>query len=70
MKGIIDRFEGDYAVIEVDGITRDVKRSEVDPEAAVNDAVILTDGIWKPDPAETEKRSGEIKDLVDQLWED
>ena len=70
MKGIIDRFEDGYAVIEVDGIMRDVRRSEVDPKASVNDVVILADGIWKPDHRETEKRTKEIKNLMDQLWED
>lgn len=39
MKGIFDRFEGDYAVIEIDGQTHDVSNSIVDAFIKVGDVV-------------------------------
>lgn len=56
MKGIVDRFEGEYAVIEVDGKTRDVKRKLIADSVRVSDVVILNNGIWERDSDETDKR--------------
>lgn len=70
MEGIVDRFEGDVVVIEIDGKTTDVARDQVDPQVREGDVVILTDGIWKTDPAATEERSRKIQKLMEQLWED
>lgn len=69
-KGIIDRFEGDLVVIEVDGLTRDIAKTEVDPEVKVGDVVHLVDGKWQSDPHESKKRSEKIKKLMDGVWED
>ena len=30
MKGIVDRFEGDFVVIEIEGNTKDVPKKQVD----------------------------------------
>jgi len=70
MKGIVDRFEGDYAVIEVDGKTRDVKRKLIEDSVRVSDVVILKNGVWHRDSDETAKRKKEIKKLMDSVWED
>lgn len=70
MKGIIDRFEGEYAVIEVDGETRDVKRNLIADSVRVSDIVILKNGKWERDSDETLKRKKEVKKLMDSVWED
>lgn len=70
MKGIVDRFEVEYVVIEVDGRTQDVPRSEVDPNVKDGDVVVLVEGVWKADLEETEKRSGQIRKLMDSVWGD
>lgn len=70
IKGIIDRFEGDIAVVEVDGVTRDFRKSIFPKNAEPGDfvkikgekVIILKD--------ETEKRRKEIEELMDELWED
>jgi len=70
-KGIVDRFENEYAVIEMDsGKTVDVPRNQVSPEVKEGDAVELHAGIWQPNQAETEKRRETIKRLESELWED
>ncbi|WIV21209.1 DUF3006 domain-containing protein [Paenibacillus polygoni] len=70
MKGIVDRFEGDYAVIEIDGQTHDVSKSIIDASVKVGDVVTLVEGVWKPNPTETKQREKQIKMLMDDVWED
>lgn len=70
MKGIVDRFEGDYAVIEIDGKTHDVSKSIVDVSVKVGDVVTLVEGVWKSSHTETEQREKQIKKLMDDVWED
>ena len=65
MKVIIDRFEGDYAVVELPDMTMvDMPRSLI-PEGA-KEGYVLVIGI---DPDETDKRKERIKKLMDDLWE-
>ena len=70
MKGIVDRFEGDFVVIEMEGNMKDVPKKQVDSSVKVNDVVELVDGKWVVKGEETEKRKKEIKALMDSVWED
>lgn len=70
MKGIVDRIEGEYVVIEVDGQTQDVKKNNVSPTAKAGDVVVLVAGIWTINKMETEQREQHIKKLMDSVWED
>lgn len=40
-KGIIDRFEGEYAVIEIDGKTEDILKPELPAEVKAGDSLIF-----------------------------
>jgi Protein of unknown function (DUF3006). len=54
-EGIVDRFEGDFAVIEIGGKMVDVARSLVDEDVMVNDVVIWKGGKWIRDEEKTKK---------------
>jgi hypothetical protein len=69
-KGIIDRFEGEYAVIEFDGKTEDVLKSVLPPEIKVGDTLIFEDGKVIIDSKATASRKKEIDNLMDELFED
>ena len=70
MKGIIDRFEGDYAVVEFDGKEmKDIPRCELTPEAKEGDVIILLKGKYQVDKEETQRRKAEIAKLTENLWE-
>lgn len=70
-KGIVDRFEGEYAVIEFDeGKTEDISRDLISANVAPGDVVELHDGIWKTSTSETEKRRKIIQELESELFED
>jgi len=70
MKGIVERFEGEFAVIEIEGKTHDVLRSLIPAEVSQGDVVELQNGIWIKNIAETEQRSKVMKKLMDSVWED
>lgn len=70
MKGIVDRFEGDFVIIEIDGVTNDIAKSDVEDNVRAGDSVILVGGIWITDQEGTKSRTKEIGDLMDSVWED
>ncbi|MDM5193629.1 DUF3006 domain-containing protein [Bacillus hominis] len=67
--GIIDRFEGEIAVIEINSITIDVPKSKLPSAAKEGDVLIIEDNKYTIDKNETEKRRHEIQNLMDKLFE-
>lgn len=67
-KGIIDRIEGDIAVIELDGKTHDFQKSLLPDGAQAGDAVIICKDKIIVDPIETAKRRQEAEDLMSELF--
>lgn len=69
MKGIIDRFEGKYAVIELEnGKIKNIETVKVPKEAKEGDVLLLEDTITI-DYEETKKRKEKIQKLSEGLWE-
>ncbi|MCC5911643.1 MAG: DUF3006 domain-containing protein [Clostridiaceae bacterium] len=66
---VLDRFEGDYGVIEIDGEMLDVKRSLIDEKVKEGDVVVLKEGIYYRDNEATKKRRREIEDKFKDMWE-
>ncbi|WP_010300723.1 DUF3006 domain-containing protein [Kurthia senegalensis] len=71
MKAIVDRFENDYVVLELeDGHTIDIHKSKCPLLVKVGDTVQLSDeGHITPDQAATTSRKKEIDDLANDLFE-
>ncbi|QUH21206.1 DUF3006 domain-containing protein [Alkaliphilus sp. B6464] len=67
---ILDRFEGDYAVIEVDGEMVDIERCLVDEKVKEGDVLIIIDGIYYRDGQATKERKQYIQDKFKDMWED
>lgn len=66
MKVIIDRFEGDYAVVELnDRSTVDMPKPLLPKEAKEGDVIEIS-----IDKKETESRKRRIQQLMKDLWED
>lgn len=69
MKYIIDRFEGEFAVLEKEeGGTFDVPKSEI-IDAKEGDVVIFDNGIYTVDKEETKKRKELIAEKIKRLFE-
>lgn len=66
---IIDRFEGDFAVLErEEGGTIDVLKSDL-PEASEGDVVIFENGSYRVDKEETLSRRELIAEKMRKLFE-
>ena len=70
IKGIIDRFEEGFAVVEIEGTTKDYPKSIFPKETQVGDVVYITGDKVKIDKTETKKLAKEIEDLMKEVWED
>lgn len=70
MVGIIDRKEGDYFVIEIDGNAKNVPKSQVASGVREGDVVELRNGKWTKNPAATKRRAESIVKLKNDIWED
>ena len=64
MKVIIDRFEGDYAVVELPDMSTVDMPIQLVPEGAKEGDVLIIE----IDIEETKKREEQIKKLMDELW--
>ncbi|HZK84153.1 MAG TPA: DUF3006 domain-containing protein [Desulfosporosinus sp.] len=70
MKGIIDRFEGDYAVVEFEGRRMvEIHKRDLPSGLKEGDAIRGTDGTYVFDEVETERIKKETKAMFDKLWE-
>jgi len=69
-KGIIDRFEGNIAVIEFDEEMKDVPKTQLPKGVKVGDVLLFDGGQIKIDKSETAKLKSEIEDLMNELFED
>ena len=69
-KGIIDRFEGEYAVIEINGETKDFSKTMLPNDVQVGDVVLIDGDKISIDKEETKQRKERIKKLLDEVWED
>ena len=70
MKGIIDRFEGEYAVVELsDGKMIDIDRSQLPMEAEEGMVIDISSSI-NINLGETKRRKEEIEKLTEDLWDE
>lgn len=68
MLGIIDRFEGDFVVLELqDKRIINIEKSKIPIEAVVGDVLSIDKDITI-DLEETEKRKKYIQDLTRDIW--
>lgn len=71
MKGIIDRFEGELAVVELNGnIMKNIYVSVLPPGVKEGDVIIFQNGKWSIDSIETQKRRSGIEKKTKDLFKD
>ncbi|PLT28163.1 DUF3006 domain-containing protein [Peribacillus deserti] len=70
IKGIIDRFEEGFGVVEINGKTKDYPRTLFPKDAKPGDAVKNEGTQITVLKEETAKRRKEIENLMEELWED
>ncbi|MBU5486373.1 DUF3006 domain-containing protein [Clostridium sp. MSJ-11] len=72
MKGVIDRIEEDYAVVELEeGTMVNLSINIIPPEAKEGDVIIIdNDNNITIDEVETENRRKLIEELTKDLWDE
>ncbi|WP_214861762.1 DUF3006 domain-containing protein [Exiguobacterium sp. s161] len=70
-KGIIDRIEGKWVVVEFDDGMRDILISRFPMTVESGDVIWMDEyGHIEKDDRERQRLSHEIDDLMEKLWED
>ena len=70
-KGIIDRIEGKWVVVEFDDGMRDILISRFPMTVESGDVIWMDEyGHIEKDEEERKRLSNEIDDLMEELWED
>ncbi|WP_427340562.1 DUF3006 domain-containing protein [Caloranaerobacter sp. DY30410] len=70
IKGIIDRFEGEYAVIELENLkVINILKDNLPQNAKEGDVVVIKDNECYIDIEETQKRNKQIKKFFEDLFE-
>lgn len=67
---ILDRFEGNFAVVEEDGKIKNFPRELFDENITEGSVVVKKGGRYFADDKETAARRKEIAELQDSLFED
>jgi hypothetical protein len=70
MKGIIDRFEEELVVVEINGELKDFHKNIFPPEVVAGDVVEIEGDKVTVYKSETEKLRKEIENLMEEVWED
>jgi len=68
-KGIIDRFEGEFAVVEFEGAMETIKLSDIPNDAREGDVIVFENNRWTIDREDTKRLKNETQKLADELWE-
>lgn len=70
IKGIIDRFEGEYAVVEIEGQMKVIHISGIPREAREGDVLIFEKNAWSIDPSGNISLKKQTEAQMKRLWED
>lgn len=71
LQGIIDRFEGEIAVVEMEGTEmKDFPKSALPRDAKIGDVLIINGDEITISTENTKRLRKEIDDLMDELFED
>lgn len=66
----VDRFSGDYALLEdEDGVVQRIERFLLPDEACEGDVLIFRSGEYSVDPDATAERRKRMNAILDSLWE-
>lgn len=67
---VLDRYEGDFAVIEQDGVMKSVPKKLLEPNIPEGSVIIEKNGKYVLDNDKTTARRKKIAELQNSLFED
>ncbi len=66
---ILERFEGDFALIEINGEISKISRKYVDDSVCAGDVLVKKGDIYYSDLDKTKARRKKLAELTDSLFE-
>lgn len=69
-KGIVDRFESGYIVIEIDGTTENFPVHFINGDVVIGDVVSIENNTITSLKSETNALRKEVEDLMNEVWDD
>lgn len=66
---IIDRFESEYAVVEIDGKICNVSKSQISGDVAEGDILVFRDGFYITDAEKTAERRMKMRARQSRLFD-
>lgn len=69
MRAVIDRFEGEYAVLEINNEMVNVRHSDLPPKVREGDVLLWQRGSWVLDYEASRYRKKMADELMKQLWD-
>ncbi|KPU26881.1 pyruvate kinase [Caloranaerobacter sp. TR13] len=70
MKGTIDRFEGKYAIVELENLKIiNILKDKLPQNAKEGDVVVIKDNEYYIDIEETQRRKEQIEKVFEDLFE-
>lgn len=70
IKGILERIEGDIALIEINGKVNEYPKELLPEGVYIGDILMIKEDSIEVDIEETKKRKEKIKNLMESAWED
>ncbi|MGS0765334.1 DUF3006 domain-containing protein [Syntrophomonas curvata] len=70
MKVIIDRFEGEFAILEGDDEFKTIPRAMLPAQAREGDVLVSDKGEWLLDSEAAKRRREKAEKLAGELWRD
>ncbi|WP_072903137.1 DUF3006 domain-containing protein [Hathewaya proteolytica] len=69
MRGIVDRFEGDFAVVEMDDESMlNIRKDRLPKGVREGIVLVIEDNCIRIDEEQTKRLEEEIKALEEELW--
>ena len=66
---VLDRFEGDFAVIEENGVTKNIPKNQIDASVTEGSVLIFKNGKYFLDEKKTNARREKLIGLQDSLFD-
>lgn len=70
IKGIIDRFESDFAIVEIEGQVKVISKNNIPADAREGDVLVFERNNWSIDQDATINVKKQTEARMERMWKD
>jgi hypothetical protein len=70
MRATIDRFEGEFAIMETENGYISILKAKIPPQAREGDVLLVQNEEWVIDLEATRMRKEKMNSMASELWQD